>query len=1390
MPASEETYRNPRTLHVVFAITSVAMAATVVWMIAADHLRPWKTIQREFQRIETDKLEAQHRQATEDLQARHQAQLAELRRRREVIARRAAENGREIRSFDARINSLRGEFQQVDTRKRFKKAELDSLRSFYDGMIDRDEKGAAAKFLVESIQPAERQYAEISREFDRVARRLAAAELEKGLRSATTVEVADLPPPGTPAAEAGFRPGDELTVAQFQAMRSRAVDALMGSQPAGTIEVEVRRGQSETTLRVPLPPVSSPGRPESPEDAWAGFGLKATPITVEVVDRRIEDLTREADRIARTLETKRQQYGEGSGFWGLVNRGAAWVRGLPLMDIAAPPVKIQQITLPELTINYNFKEVPRFDRCTTCHLGIDRVGYDTMADGTSPMPLVFHSHPFLTDGTTYVDPKGKVMPAGLYLDSNGPHPINSFGCTICHGGQGSGTDFTYASHTPDDPEQRDEWVREHGWRSIHFWDFPMQPRRFLESSCLKCHHQVTDLQEHQAPKLLAGYRRITRYGCTGCHTVGGDGSPGPDLTDNRQVGPNLKHVASKVSRDWMLKWLANPHAFRPDSRMPRFYGVTNNDKPSDWPKNYAEIHAIAHYLFATSSEPEGFVDPPAEGDAGRGKTLFLEKGCLACHSHRPYTADDLPRSLDATLSDAYAIDPEATYAPDQFPEEVRRYAEADYGPNLSSMAAKFPSREVGYRWLANWIASPERYHPKSLMPNLQLSARDAADIAAWILAAREDWSPEEAEKFWPVKTDVPPVEDEAVQDGLDELVSLYLAKSKTYNRRTLLLSEVDSVVAQMSQDEKLMYLGERTISRLGCFGCHNVRGFENAKPIGTPLNGWGLKNPMRLDFAHVTEYLDSRPLGDHGERDGTPEFYRERLDEHDRMGFLYQKIHRPRSYDFRKDREDILAWDERLRMPQFSWADDPGAVEEVMTFVLGLTGERIPTRYLPSYDPPRQALAQGERLLERYNCRGCHVLAMPKYTIAAGADLDRVFKAIDASDPETFKANVGLSYDNRSKDFLGLFHDRGLDLTYEAGKTPDLGPPDPGPLTIEGMPTFVDEQEDDQGRPVKTLYVQLWRPVTIRGYTFNVGDTVLLDPEQVRYTPPEGGDFAWLYSAHEAQQTGEPMPPVWNKLPPPLLREGEKVQTPWLTGFLLDPEKIRPAAQLRMPRFHYGSTPEEVAEESASGEAGPREGPRAEARDLANYFAARDGAVFPYQEVPQREQAYLASREALFAGPGDGPTAAPGPAPAASKYLAAGWDLITKNQCVQCHAIGQYQPTGEPKSHGPNLRNVPGRLRPSYMLNWIAQPTRTLPYTAMPQVFLPSTPEGTPPLPGVPPELEGKPLEQVRTARDTLLNFVTAVEQQLVRVAPPPEPVPAAEGGAAPAGAAAAPGAQ
>ncbi len=47
---------------------------------------------------------------------------------------------------------------------------------------------------------------------------------------------------------------------------------------------------------------------------------------------------------------------------------------LPIINAFNSPLKIEQIWLPKLTLNNNFSDVARFDRCITCHQAIDKSG--------------------------------------------------------------------------------------------------------------------------------------------------------------------------------------------------------------------------------------------------------------------------------------------------------------------------------------------------------------------------------------------------------------------------------------------------------------------------------------------------------------------------------------------------------------------------------------------------------------------------------------------------------------------------------------------------------------------------------------------------------------------------------------------------------------------------------------------------------------------------------------------------------------------------------------------------------------------------------------------------------------------------------------------------------
>ena len=47
----------------------------------------------------------------------------------------------------------------------------------------------------------------------------------------------------------------------------------------------------------------------------------------------------------------------------------------------------------------------------------------------------------------------------LFVGPISPHKKGDMGCTICHDGQGSATDFKWASHTPNDAAAGHRWTR-------------------------------------------------------------------------------------------------------------------------------------------------------------------------------------------------------------------------------------------------------------------------------------------------------------------------------------------------------------------------------------------------------------------------------------------------------------------------------------------------------------------------------------------------------------------------------------------------------------------------------------------------------------------------------------------------------------------------------------------------------------------------------------------------------------------------------------------------------------------------------------------------------------------------------------------------------------------
>lgn len=538
---------------------------------------------------------------------------------------------------------------------------------------------------------------------------------------------------------------------------------------------------------------------------------------------------------------------------------------LPIINGFNSPERVVQDWLPGLKIDLGgMSKVDRFDRCRTCHFTIDRI-----ETGTEPA-FPYSPHGDGKDGT-YAHPFASHPRLDLFLTSTSPHPIAKFGCTVCHEGQGSGTSFQNASHTPNDPHEMHEWQHDHSWFDNHFWERPMLPERFRESTCIRCHVNVTELGTNakfgsSAPKVVQGYELVKTYGCFGCHEIHGFDAGkaiGPDLRlepttaeeaakiaedplqvagTMRKVGPALRHLASKADAGWVENWTEEPKRFRPSTRMPQFFKLTNQRDHLAEKFNPLELAGMSTYLLEKSQTLELLA--PAAGyqpNAERGRQFFENKGCLACHSHQDITG-----------------------------------ITADFGPDLSRIHAKIKPGEEGFNWLYTWIREPERHHPRTKMPHLFINPEGegdklvdpAADIAAYLL--KLEGSPAD---YKPTETYT---ELDVDEKALDELVANFLTKLLTQEQVADLLKtghypiaaekvkgdEIEltkapegDLNAEEWKQRKLLYVGRKTITKYGCYGCHDIPDFETARPIGTALQDWGKKDTARLAFEHIHEFL-------------------------------------------------------------------------------------------------------------------------------------------------------------------------------------------------------------------------------------------------------------------------------------------------------------------------------------------------------------------------------------------------------------------------------------------------------------------------------------------------------------------------------------------------------
>src|SRR5918996_4237854 len=227
--------------------------------------------------------------------------------------------------------------------------------------------------------------------------------------------------------------------------------------------------------------------------------IKKIEADTENLEKELEKVTAERDKWVRVMENATLKLGPFS---------------LPKIP------KIEQVSLDEFDRNRFDQAIARVDLCQTCHLAINRAGFEN------------EQNPF------------KTHPRREVLLADNAHPPEKFGCTACHEGQGVAVNSVQQAHG-----------------EVPYWETPLLRGAKVQSSCTSCH---LDVQKFDAVPLLAqGQILFEQVGCTGCHLVQG-------YENIPKIGPSLRKISAKVDPSWMVRWIENPHKFRPRTRMPNF----------------------------------------------------------------------------------------------------------------------------------------------------------------------------------------------------------------------------------------------------------------------------------------------------------------------------------------------------------------------------------------------------------------------------------------------------------------------------------------------------------------------------------------------------------------------------------------------------------------------------------------------------------------------------------------------------------------------------------------------------------------------------------------------------------------------------------------------------
>lgn len=216
---------------------------------------------------------------------------------------------------------------------------------------------------------------------------------------------------------------------------------------------------------------------------------------------------------------------------------------------------------------------------------------------------------------------------------------------------------------------------------------------------------------HKLDQRGVGSVLIGELGCASCHADLGDASA------RRKSAPDLSEVGSRVSPEFLRKYIAQPSAVVPGTTMPH---MLDGLPPAEGQR---AAEAITEFLVSIASAPLKR-DPTDAVAAAAGAGVFHRVGCVACHDPRLPASDGasapkpragavalghLPKKYTVASLSEFLYDPLAVRPSGRMPDMSLSRDEADslahyllegQRPDFEPPAREFPLADAGRQWFA------------------------------------------------------------------------------------------------------------------------------------------------------------------------------------------------------------------------------------------------------------------------------------------------------------------------------------------------------------------------------------------------------------------------------------------------------------------------------------------------------------------------------------------------------------------------------------------------------------------------------------------------------------------------------------------------------------------